>query len=228
MKAERFSRKIYKTGINFAVDVPHEVSKAFGMRGNIPVTGSVNGVPLKATLVPVGQGRHRLFLNGDTRKALGAGEGDTVEVSVSIDKEPRTRPVPPMFREALDKDPDAKAAWDKLPPSRKKEILAYLNNLKSPESLKRNIDKAIKNHLVFYGRKKNKGPGGDSSRSRFLEAKRYFELHCALCPYSRRVGEHDPYPGAGDGDVQRPDAALPEQVGELYLCHRHGQVLHEY
>ncbi len=154
MKAERFSALIYKIDINYAVDVPHHVSKAFGIRGNIPVKGSINGLPLRATLVPIGEGRHRLFLNGETRKALGAGEGDTVEVSVGIDMEPRTRPIPPMFQEALDKDPGAKAAWDKLPPSHKKEILAYLNNLKSPESLKRNIDKAIRNHLVFYGREK--------------------------------------------------------------------------
>ncbi len=153
MKVERFSAKIYKTGINYAVDVPRDISIAFGIRGNIPVTGSVNGLPLKATLVPVGQGRHRMFLNGETRKALGAGEGDTVDISVAVDKEPRTRPVPPLFQEALDRDPDAKAAWDRLPPSHQKEILAYLNNLKSPESLKRNVEKAIKNHLTFYGRK---------------------------------------------------------------------------
>lgn len=154
MKSERFSATIYKTGINYAVDVPHDISMAFGKRGNIPVSGSVNGLPLRATLVPLGEGRHRLFLNGETRKALGAGEGDTVEISVAIDKVPRTMPVPPMFQEALDKDPEAKAAWEKLPPSRKKEILAYLNNLKNPDSLKRNIEKAIKNHLVFYGREK--------------------------------------------------------------------------
>jgi len=153
MKPERFSATVYKIGVNFAVDVPLEVSAAFGTRGNVPVSGTVNGMPWRATFVPVGEGRHRLFLNGETRKELGVDEGDTVEFSLVLDRESRARPIPPPFQEALDKDPEAKAIWEKLPPSHKKEILAYLNNLKSPESLKRNVEKAIKNHLVFYGRK---------------------------------------------------------------------------
>ncbi len=154
MKAVRFSAALYRIGINYAVDVPVSVSEAFGKRGNVPVSGTVNGVPLRATLVPIGGGRHRLFLNAVTRKALGVGEGDTVEFSLSLDMESRARPVPPLFQEALNSDPEAKAAWEKLTPSRRKEILAYLNNLKSPESLKHNVEKVIKNHLVFYGRKK--------------------------------------------------------------------------
>jgi hypothetical protein len=150
MKPQQFSARIYKIGINFAVDVPPKVSLAFKKRGNIPVAGMVNGLQQKATLVPVGEGRHRLFLNGETRKALNVGEGDTVEVSVSLDTEPRIRPMLPEFQEALDKNNEAKDAWEKLSPSHQKEILSYLNHLKSPESLKRNVDKAIKNHLLFY------------------------------------------------------------------------------
>lgn len=154
MKPCCFEATIYKTGINFAVDVPPEVSLAFKRRGNIPVKGSINGLPFKATFVPIGEGKHRLYLNGETRKALGAGEGDTVKISAELDMKPRTRPMPPEFREALDANREAKEAWARLSPSRQKEILSYLGHLKSPEALKRNVDKAIKNHLLFYGRKK--------------------------------------------------------------------------
>ena len=154
MKPERFTATIYMIGVNFAVDIPREVSEAFGKRGNVPVSGTINGSPLRATFVPVGGGRHRLFLNGVTRKALGIGEGDAVEFSLSVDTESRAQPIPPLFQEKLEANPDIKAKWEKLPPSHKHEILRYLNNLKSPESLKRNVEKAIKNHLVFYGRNK--------------------------------------------------------------------------
>lgn len=64
--------------------------------------------------MPIVEGRHRLFLNGETRKALGVGEGDKVEFYLALDKEPRTRPVPPLFQEALDKDMKSKAVWDHL------------------------------------------------------------------------------------------------------------------
>jgi len=148
MNARRFSAPVRKIGINFAVDVPADVSLSFGKRGNIPVAGTVDGFPVRGTLVPVGEGRHRLFLNGELRKGARVGEGDTVEVSVALDTEPRVRPVPAAFAEALEKNWEAKEAWEKMTPSRRNEILAYLNSLKSPEALERNIIKAIDNHLL--------------------------------------------------------------------------------
>jgi hypothetical protein len=148
MKARRFSASVYKAGINFAVDVPETVSLGFDICGHIPVVGTVNGLPIRTTLVPVGGGRHRMFLNGEIRKKAGVGDGDTVEIAVELDREPRVQPVPLEFAEALAKNEKAKEAWEKLPPSHKNEILAYLNSLKSPEALKRNVVRAIDNHLL--------------------------------------------------------------------------------
>jgi hypothetical protein len=139
---------MYKTGINFAVDVPEEVSGGFKKRGHVPIVGTLNGVPIKATLVPVGGGRHRLFINGEMRKKANVGEGDRVEISLALDEEPRTLPMPPEFHEALDSNKKAIEAWKKMPPSHQKEILAYLNSLKSPEALKRNVERAINSHLL--------------------------------------------------------------------------------
>jgi uncharacterized protein YdeI (YjbR/CyaY-like superfamily) len=51
----------------------------------------------------------------------------------------------------LRKSKEAKTVFDKLPPSRRKEIVRYLANLKTEEVLKKNIQRAI-NFLLGKGR----------------------------------------------------------------------------
>jgi len=57
-----FTARIYKQGINPCVDVPPEVSTALGERGPIPVQGRLNGYPIRATLMPKGEGLYRLYI----------------------------------------------------------------------------------------------------------------------------------------------------------------------
>ena len=93
----------YPHVINVAMDVPASVSGAFGRRSHVPVVGTADGVPLTATLVPVGEGRHRLFLNGQVRRAIGKGPGDRVEIRVRLDTSDRMPEMPTdldIFRSA--------------------------------------------------------------------------------------------------------------------------------
>jgi uncharacterized protein YdeI (YjbR/CyaY-like superfamily) len=89
------------------------------------------------------------------RKAAGVGEGDLVQINLEIDTQPRITPMPEEFTLALKRNKSAKNAFDQLTPSRKKEILAYLNSLKRPDTLKRNIDKVIAS-LLKEGEGKNR------------------------------------------------------------------------
>ncbi len=138
-----FSAIIDKKGVNPFVDVPAEVSDSFHQSGNIPVAGTLNGVPIRATLVPIGNGRHRLYVNGDMRERANVDVGDTIEVTLRLDAEPRELPLPQPPAEAFRQNPMAKAAFEALTPSRRKEVLAYLNHLKTPEALQRNVDKVV-------------------------------------------------------------------------------------
>jgi uncharacterized protein YdeI (YjbR/CyaY-like superfamily) len=56
---------------------------------------------------------------------------------------PRSLPIPREFKQALEANPKAKQVWTGLSPSRRKEILSYLNHLKQPESLERTITRSI-------------------------------------------------------------------------------------
>jgi uncharacterized protein YdeI (YjbR/CyaY-like superfamily) len=55
--------------------------------------------------------------------------------------------MPAKFAYALSKNKKAKKAFEKLAPSHRKEILLYLNHLKTEESLHHNIERAIRQLL---------------------------------------------------------------------------------
>jgi hypothetical protein len=120
-----------------------------GWRKPLPVLVQINGKPKKPwriNMMPVGDGSFYLYLHGIVRKASATKVGDLVTVDVSFDTAYRSGPMQPMpssLREALDKNPAAKENWDKLIPSRKKEILRYLASLKSPEARARNVERVI-------------------------------------------------------------------------------------
>jgi len=81
------------------------------------------------------------------RQEAGVDVGDWATVEIEFDAEPRIVPIHPKFAHALSKNKEAKAAFEKLAPSRQREILRYLNSMKTEESLLRNIEKVIQ-HLL--------------------------------------------------------------------------------
>ena len=81
------------------------------------------------------------------RKKADVAVGDMIHLTLALDTEPREIPMPTAFAAALESNEKAKAAFEKLPPSHQKEILTYLNYLKKPETLKRNVEKVMKSLL---------------------------------------------------------------------------------
>ena len=150
-----FSAKIFIIGVNPYVLLPTSVLKEiFGQsgkdKGPIPVRGTLNGNAFIQTLVKY-SGKWRLYLNMPMRKAAGIDVGDYADVSLEFDPEPRIIPVHPKLEKALVKNKKAKAAFEKLTPSRQKEINRYIGSMKTEESVIRNIEKVIQ-HLLGNAR----------------------------------------------------------------------------
>lgn len=144
----KFSDTVKKVDINPYVKVPDAVVqkllRAAGKeRGPLPVKGTVQGQPFKATVV-LFRGVWRLYLNTAMRRAAGVDVGDKAIVALIFDNEPRSVPMPGALSAALSENQAAGEAFRKLPPSHQREILNYLNSLKRSESLKRNVERTVR------------------------------------------------------------------------------------
>ena len=154
-----FSAKINIIGINPYVLLPASVlkyvfQKAAKDKGAIPVRLKIGDKDFIQNLVKY-SGKWRLYLNGPMRIAANKDVGDNIEIEIDFDPAPRTIPMHPKLKKAFKENKGANKAFDRLSPSRQKEILRYLNSLKSQESVDKNIQKAIA-HLTgdkpFIGR----------------------------------------------------------------------------
>ena len=156
---KRFSATIEIIGINPFVFVPEKVLAAvFKQAGKdkspIRVRGTINGDPYRQTLLRY-KGEWRLYVNGIMLKNSPKRIGEKIVVEIEFDPEDKKIEPHPKLAEALGKNKLAAAAWGRLTPSRRREIIRYIGSLKTEESLERNIARAIR-HLAgkdgFLGR----------------------------------------------------------------------------
>ena len=156
-----FSAKIYIIGINPYVLLPSSVlkyifQKAGKDKGAVPVQLKIRDKDFIQNLVKY-SGKWRLYLNTPMRKVANKDVGDIIDIHIDFDPRPRTTSIHPRLKKAFKENSQAKKAFDRLSPSRQKEILRYINFLKSVESVDKNIERAISQltaNKPFIGREK--------------------------------------------------------------------------
>lgn len=144
---KRFTAIIHIIGVNPFVLIPENVlnhifKTAKKIKGPIPVKGTINTKPFIQTLVRY-SGEWRLYVNGPMLKTASAKVGDRVAIELAYDPAERVVPMHPKFKRALNDNQAAKKTFDSLAPSRQKEIVRYIANLKTEESVQKNITRAI-------------------------------------------------------------------------------------
>lgn len=118
--------------------VPQEVVAAFGNGKKPKVKVTLNGHTYRSTVAAYGD-VYMLPLSQENRKAAGVKAGDSVEVTLELDLEPRTVEVPADLAAALAEKPDAAAAFDALSYSMRKEYVRQVEEAKAQETRSRRI-----------------------------------------------------------------------------------------
>ncbi len=131
-----------------AITPPGDVPELFGTRARVPVRGTINGFPFRSSLMPMG-GCHMMPVNKTLRDGAGVRAGDIVDVVMERDEEERTVAAPALLKKALTKNTVAKANWEKMAFTHKKEMAIWIEGAKQEETRARRLRKAM--HVLEQG-----------------------------------------------------------------------------
>jgi hypothetical protein len=139
-----FNTKLYTLKDWVLLPVPKDESLKLGSRGQISVTGTLNGHEFAAVLEPDGRWSHWLRVTDDIQQRAGASSGDTVQVELTNQApwpEPR---LPKDFKDALRVAPQkVKDKWDDITPMARWEWIRWMNATLSQETRKVRIEKTV-------------------------------------------------------------------------------------
>lgn len=122
--------------------VPDEVVAELGSSKRPAVHATINGYTYRSTVARMG-GAFMLPISADVRAHAGVAAGDEIEVALQLDTEPRMVEVPPDLAAALDRDPDARRAFDNRSYSRQLRDVLAVEAAKTPATRQRRIDSAL-------------------------------------------------------------------------------------
>ncbi|MCC6501287.1 MAG: DUF1905 domain-containing protein [Anaerolineales bacterium] len=124
------------------VEVPFDVEAAFGAK-RPKVKAMIEGVLYRGILSRMGGPNHILVILKEIRAKIGKSFGDEVKITVELDTEPRVIEVPKDLMKELKKHKEAKAFFDKLSYTHKREYVTWINEAKREETRQSRIAKTV-------------------------------------------------------------------------------------
>ena len=124
------------------VEVPFDVEKEYGSR-KPKVKALIEGIPYRGTLVRMGTDCHLLLVLKSIREQVGKTFGDEIKVTVEPDTEERVVEIPSELKKLFKVEKQAKAFFDKLSYSHKREYVMWINDAKKEETRQNRITRTI-------------------------------------------------------------------------------------
>lgn len=120
------------------IHVPEQVVESLGSGKRPRVRSTINGYTYRSTVAPMG-GVYMLPVSAEVRESAGVAAGDTVEVELQLDTEPREVTVPDDVATALNRDAAARQFFDTLSYSNKQRLVLSIDGAKTDETRQRRI-----------------------------------------------------------------------------------------
>jgi hypothetical protein len=124
------------------VAFPYSVEEEFGVRGNVPVKATLDGVAYTGSLMNCGVGPHMLGVLKSVRAKTGKKPGDSIDVVVWKDEEVRKAEVPAEFRNLMKKE-GVLPFFEKLSYTHQKEYCRWISEAKKEETRQSRIVKSV-------------------------------------------------------------------------------------
>lgn len=155
MKKMAFETKLISSGPKGAwtfIDIPFDVHEVFGTRARVPVTGTMNGFAFRNSIMPEGDGTHRMMVGKEMQVGANARPGDIVKVTLERDDKERPVNVPPELQSALKRNKAAESFFAQLTASQKNEYSSWIASAKQAVTKSSRAAKAIE--FLLEGKKR--------------------------------------------------------------------------
>jgi hypothetical protein len=141
-RVDRFSAVLGgEEGERPTVVLPFDAKQRYG-KTRAPVRGTVNGAAFRTT-VAVYSGVHLIGFNKEVRERAGVEIGDEVTVELERDDEPREVDVPPELEQALAASSEARATFEGLSYTHRREYAEWIGEGKRPDTRQRRAARAL-------------------------------------------------------------------------------------
>lgn len=133
----------------YTIDVPVNVVQSFlDLPSQRRVLCTINGQEtIHAGLMPNGRGGWFININQKIRKQLGIFENDILQIVLAPDTSEYGMPMPEVFLEMLFQTDDAHAVFVNLTAGKKRNLIHFINSVKS-ENIKLRRAEVIAKHLA--------------------------------------------------------------------------------
>ena len=152
---QKFRAKLTAVGPGGAwtiLPIPFNVAEVFGTKARVPVAGTMNGFAFRNSLMPEGDGTHRMMVGKELQVGAKARAGDVVSVVIKRDDEERTVDVPEELAAAFKKSKPAANFFAALSPSCKAEYSTWVSSAKQAETRASRAAKAVE--MLTAGKKR--------------------------------------------------------------------------
>ena len=122
--------------------MPDEFVNALGGGRHPKVRVRLNGTDFATSIAAMG-GRFLLGVSAERRQAAGVTAGETYDVEIELDTEPRQLEVPDDLAAALDAEPAARAFFDSLSFSNRQWHVLRVTGAKQPETRTRRVASSV-------------------------------------------------------------------------------------
>ena len=134
------------------VEFPFSTEELFNKKGQVKIKAIFDDkVEYRGSLAKMKSDCHILGLTQEIRKQLGKTFGDEISVNLIEDKEERTVEVAEDIMSIFNENPEAKALFDKMSYTHRKEYIRWINEAKKPETRENRRIKMIQ--MILNGNK---------------------------------------------------------------------------
>lgn len=125
----RFDGRLYDLSNSTIVRLPEAVSEMLPSRGQVAVSGTINGSELRTVLEPDGYWGHWMRVTEEMGRSAAIKAGDTVRIELTTTKEWPEPTIPDDFKKALDAAPrKVKDKWKDITPMARWEWIRWVNS----------------------------------------------------------------------------------------------------